>query len=317
MLMMYNGYRPPKEPLPPEEEGEGTRRILWHRVFGALLVVVALAAGIVLLVRFVDYRMAQLEYAGYADITDEAEAEAVPPLSPVLTESPSPAPTAPTTPATTARAAVVPIITASPVPTDTPVPTPEPFFSDRVRKLIRQNSDTIGFIDVQGTDVQYPVVQTKDNDYYMTHTFAKKRRAAGAIFLDTWNRPTLEDFNSIIYGHNMKDGSMFALLREYRHAEFLREHKYIQVTLLNSQKTYKVFSAYIADDDFDFRGFTSATDGEKAAFLKRITYRSEIDTNAEATTADRILTLVTCTSGERDRYWVVHAVLVTDVTAKE
>lgn len=161
------------------------------------------------------------------------------------------------------------------------------------------------------------MVQVGDNEYYMAHSFARRNRAAGAIFLDAWNSDGLTDFNTVIYGHNMKDGSMFAPLREYRHADFLREHKYIEVTLLQSKKTYKVFAAYIAEEGFDFRGFGCSTSSKKAEFIKRITYQSEIDTNAMATESDSILTLATCTSGERDRHWIVHAVLVEEMVTKE
>ena len=99
--------------------------------------------------------------------------------------------------------------------------------------------------------------------------------------------------------------------------EFLRNHKYIEVTLLHSHKTYKVFSAYIAEGDVDFRGFGCDSAKEKAEFIKQITYRSEVYTNAAATENDRLLKLVTCTSGERDRFWIVHAVLVEGVVTKQ
>lgn len=162
--------------------------------------------------------------------------------------------------------------------------------------------------------MQYPVAQGADNEYYETHTFKKKRRAGGSIFLDAWNAADGSDFNTVIYGHNMKDGSMFAELREYRHDTFMREHKYIDIEFANSRKQYKVYAAYICDDDVDFRGLYCATEAEKSAFLRGIAHRTEIHTNAEATTSDRLLTLVTCTGGERDRYWIVHAVLVEEQT---
>ena len=284
-------------------------RILWHRVIGVLLLAALLVVGVIVLVRFIDYRMAQREYEEYAAMQEASEAATISVPTPTAAWTETPAPTQ--------YAVAIPANSATPVPTATTLPTAEPFYSERIQKLKKQNKDTIGFIEVPDTDVQYPVVQGKDNEYYMTHTFAKKRRAAGAIFLDAWNSAELTDFNSVIYGHNMKDGSMFALLREYRHPDFLRNHKYIEVTLLHSHKTYKVFSAYIAEEDVDFRGFGCDSAKEKAEFIKQITYRSEIDTNATATEDDHILTLVTCTSGERDRFWIVHAVLVEDVNTKQ
>ena len=207
------------------------------------------------------------------------------------------------------------LIAVSPPP-QKPVltPAPEPFYSEQVRKLMRQNADTVAYLNVLETAIQYPVVQGKDNEYYSTHTFAKKRRAAGAIFMDAWNDRKFSDFNTVIYGHNMKDGSMFSTMREYRHANFLRDHKYIEITLLNSKRSYKVFSAYMVKDDFDFRGFEHSTNQQRDVFIRQIINKSEINTNTEATAADSLLTLVTCASENREWYWVVHAVLTGTVT---
>ena len=132
--------------------------------------------------------------------------------------------------------------------------------------------------------------------------------------MDEWNHSAFSDFNTVIYGHKMKDGSMFSELREYRHAKFLREHKSIEITLLHSKRTYKVFAAYQVEDDFDFRGFSCHTREEQAGFLRSITKCSVIKTDVKATTDDTILTLVTCATENRNWYWIVHAVLVENIT---
>ena len=156
-------------------------------------------------------------------------------------------------------------------------------------------------------------MQGADNEYYMTHTFKKKKNASGAIFLDCWNTPDLTDFNTLVYGHNMKDGSMFSGLREYRHQGFFDEHPTIEITLLNKKLTYRVFAAYISKDvaNADFRGQNCDTEEQRSAFIKTVRKRStDIDSNFAVSRHDRLLTLVTCTGGEHPWFWVVHAVLV-------
>lgn len=301
--MMRGGYTPPRKPPPPSHGGGARVRILWHRVFGLLLMLGALVLVAVMITRQLNYRAARQEYAGYAAPPEETPAV----VAALPAQPPTPVPQI-------EQEVALPV--ATPAPTASPTPTDEPFYSEKVRGLQKQNADTVGYIDVPGTGVQYPVVQGQDNEYYMTHSFAKKNRAAGAIFLDAWN-DGFGDFNTILYGHNMKDGSMFSALREYRHSEFLREHKYIEVTALHSKQTYKVFAAYVAEEGFDFRGFSCLSQKDRAAFIKRVSYASEINTNTSATAEDRLLTLVTCTSGERDRHWIVHAVLVEEVTTQQ
>ena len=131
----------------------------------------------------------------------------------------------------------------------------------------------------------------------MTHTFKKKKNASGAIFLDRWNAPDFTDFNTVIYGHNMKDGSMFAGLREYRHQKFFDEHHYVKVTLLNKKLIYRVFAAYIAKDgtSVDFRGQGCATEAQRSSFIKAARKRStDISSSYTVSRYDRLLTLVTC-----------------------
>ena len=250
----------------------------------ATLLLGAAVLLVVLLLRALDYGQARQEYKELAALVND---------EPIATAAPTIAPQMPSDEA------------AAPL-----LPTVKPFHSERIATLKKQNTDTVAWIDISGTDIAYPVVQGADNTYYETHSFSKKRRAAGAIFVDAWNTATFTDFNTVIYGHHMKDGSMFSKLREYRHDAFLRTHKYIDITLEHSLLQYKVFAAYECGAEMDFRGFGAASASERNAFLGRIARASVIATNAQANAEDRILTLVTCTGGEADRYWVVHAVLI-------
>ena len=271
-----------------------------------LLVLGALVLAVVMITRLWDYRQAEQEYAVYAAMQTSEPENAQAEIAVI------PSPTQYAAPAATEypqQQSVATILT-----TTAPKPTAQPYYSEQVAKLKKQNSDAVAWIEIPNTAVQYPVAQGKDNEYYQTHTFAKKKRATGSIFLDAWNSKSFADFNTVIYGHHMKDGSMFTGLLEYRHGSFLRNHKYIDVTLESSKKTYKVFAAYECDESVDFRGFHVNTDRDRINFLKRIVHDSVFTTNAEATPQDRILTLATCTSENRNWYWIVHAVLTECVT---
>jgi len=247
-------------------------------------------AGAVLIARLAGYRAARDEYAAYQMIQAEAVASA---------ETAEPEQAA-------ARAeTAAPALAAA--------PTARPFASARVASLQKENRDTVGWLDIPGTGIQYPIVQGADNEYYMTRTFQKKKNASGAIFVDCWNAPDFSDFNTVIYGHNMKDGSMFAGLREYRRQAFLDAHPYVEITLLNSKLRYRVFAAYTSQGEAgaDFRGQTCNTETQRAEFIRAARKRSaEVDSSQAVSRHDRLLTLVTCTGGTYEWYWVVHAVLV-------
>jgi len=250
------------------------------------------AVGVTLVVRLSAYHSARQEYEAYRL---EAAAETA------VTEAPQ----ATATPQTHMAVAA------------TPKSTPKPFVSARVQSLLRENGDTIGWIDVPGTEVQYPVVQSKDNEYYLKRSFQKKRNVSGAIFLDCWNSYLLTDFNSVIYGHNMKDGSMFAFLRQYKKRAYADEHLIIEITLPKKKLVYQVFSAYTAEGaDIDFRGQSCVSVEERSAFIRQIRNRSAIGSALPVSGEERLLTLATCTAGSNDWYYVVHAKLVEEVTTE-
>jgi len=252
------------------------------------------AVAVIVVTRLAGYQAARDEYAGYQAMEAETVASAEtaePEQAMTLAETAAPAPTA--------------------------VPAAKPFTSSKVAALRKENRDTVGWLDIPGTNMQYPIVQGADNEYYMTHTFKKKKNASGAIFLDCWNVPDFTDFSTVIYGHNMNDGSMFAGLREYRHQAFFDAHPHVEVTLLNKKLTYRMFAAYIVKDETnaDFRGQGCATETQRSAFIKAARKRStEIDSSHTVSRDDRLLTLVTCTSGTQPWFWVVHAVLVEETS---
>ncbi|MCD8381076.1 MAG: class B sortase, partial [Lachnospiraceae bacterium] len=110
------------------------------------------------------------------------------------------------------------------------------------------NDDVIGWIQIPGTAVNYPIVQGTDNDYYLTHLYTGETNSSGAIFLDSGTTLGLEDKNAIIFGHNMKNGSMFASLNSYASSSYYSLHPYIVVTDLSGTRyIYDIFSVYYLD----------------------------------------------------------------------
>jgi len=288
-------------------ESAPKKRVNPYRLALLLLAVGFVILSAVLLVKMADYLSAQNEYAGLQAESQAQEENAAPaPIAeaPMDTEAFVPPPTQPSDREKQAL--------------DESQATPglKPFSSGHVAWLSQKNSDAVAWLDVLDTAIQYPVVQTDNNEYYVTHTFQKKRNDSGAIFLDCWNGPDFSDFNAVIYGHNMKDGSMFHQLRQYEQQRFADSHLDIQVTLSDRKLHYKVFAAYTSEGEehADFRGFDCQTEGERSAFIRAVRKRTVIRSRLAVDRHDRILTLVTCTSGTHSWFWVVHAVLVEEQT---
>jgi len=166
------------------------------------------------------------------------------------------------------------------------------------------------WIYIKGTPVDYPVAQWEDNSYYLDHLLNGTRNNYGTIFIDYRNNKNLTDRNTFIYGHHMKDGSMFASLVKYKDQSYYESHP--QVHLITPEKKYvgEIFSAYVCGDDSDTFTLKYKTDKDFEKYLKKIQKRSVIDTNVEVSAEDRIVTLMTCTYEYDDARFVVHAKLV-------
>lgn len=180
--------------------------------------------------------------------------------------------------------------------------------------LISLNSDTIGWIRVWGTDINYPVVQTNDNSFYLTHSFDKTYNKAGWIFADYTNGALKDnqlDKNTVIYGHNRQNRSMFGTLSNTLKKEWrdIEKNRYINFSTLNESMLWEVFSTYtIGSEDYYIKtNFSSDTEYEE--FIKTIKNRSSYNFNVNVTLNDKILTLSTCTNIGEGRT-VVHAKLI-------
>ncbi|MBQ1333198.1 MAG: class B sortase [Lachnospiraceae bacterium] len=180
----------------------------------------------------------------------------------------------------------------------------------------------VGWIQIPDTNVDYPVMYRAGDDgnsYYLTHDYSGEANGNGSIFLDMANSPALDDAYSVIYGHNMKSGSMFHDITRYLDDSFWEEHPDITLLVIEDggasvrEETWRIFSAHVTVDDSDVYSFghqngTEAFEG----FAAWLSAASGIDTGVSVTGNDRILTLSTCTNTAANERTVVHAVLLTD-----
>ena len=175
-------------------------------------------------------------------------------------------------------------------------------------KLKQKNSDAIAWIKVNGTDIDFPVVKGTDNSYYLTHNFDKEKNKAGWIFADYRNKFDGTDKNIIIYGHNMKNGSMFASLKDVIKEEWYNNenNKYIALITENENCKYQVFSVYQIETE-EYYLQTNISNFKE--FVEKIKGRSKKDFNVDIKETDSILTLSTCADNTKYRV-VLHAVKV-------
>lgn len=181
-------------------------------------------------------------------------------------------------------------------------------------KLINKNPDTIGWIKVLGTDINYPVVQTNNNDFYLTHSFDKSYNKAGWIFADYINKNLKNnelDKNTIIYGHNRQNNSMFGTLSNVFKEEWLsnKENHYINFSTLNNNMVWEVFSTYIIEKEEYYIQSNFSSNEEYISFLNTIKNRSTYKYDVNISKEDKILTLSTCTNVGKGRT-VLHAKLI-------
>ena len=210
-----------------------------------------------------------------------------------------------------------------PVPEEAPseeeiAPEEQPVYVDPYADALRNmdfsalrevNSDVLGWILIPGTAVSYPVVQGTDNDYYLNHTWKKWTSVVGSIFLECHNSRDLSDFNTIIYGHRMNNGSMFASLKNYKKQSWWSDHPCVYITDDSGSHKYEIFAAYEVSTEGETYRLGFGSDREKQAFIDYCLAQSVIDTGGVPRTYDRILTLSTCTGQGHATRWVVQAVL--------
>lgn len=167
----------------------------------------------------------------------------------------------------------------------------------RCLESLEANRDTVGWISIEGTAVEYPVMQTPEEpDFYLNHGFDRQPSAGGMIFMDADCRPNGGN-NSILYGHHMKNGTMFAQLERYRSEEFYEEHKEILFDTLEETSCYQVFSVFClsASEAEELSKYLLAETEDDFKTVVELAERKNLhDTQKVPGWPERLLTLVTC-----------------------
>ena len=177
-------------------------------------------------------------------------------------------------------------------------------------ELQKQYDEMIGWIQIEKTKIDYPIMQAENNKFYLTHSYEGKKLRAGSIFLDYRNDPLLIDRHSIIYGHDLRNGSMFGQLYQFKDQSFAEANRYFTIDTGNEQLQLEVFAAYETTTDFYYIE-TDFTNESFEQFIKTVKKKSVITFDENINGSDQIITLSTCVSDSgSDERFVVHAKVV-------
>ncbi|MBO5004980.1 MAG: class B sortase [Clostridia bacterium] len=185
----------------------------------------------------------------------------------------------------------------------------------QLEELKKENEDIVGWIQINDTNIDYPVLQTTDNDFYMKHNYKKESSKDGSIFLDKSYNWDIPSSNLLLYGHNNKNGTMFQDLMNYKEEDFYNNHKTIRFTTLNEDSTYEVMSVfysrvYYKNEQNVFRYYyfvNSENETDYNDFVENCKNSSIYDTGVTANYGDQLLTLSTCEYSQEDGRFVVVA----------
>lgn len=260
------------------------RKILLSPLF-VLFLSVALFSGYKIVTILLEYRFGENTYQEvqqYVHIpeTEQPTQEATKPTAPDETET------------TTA-------------PTEAPIQFPEVYF-DALREV---NEDVVAWVYIEDTNINYPVVQGEDNRHYLSTMIDGSYNGAGSIFMDYRNQPDLSDPHTILYGHNMKNKTMFANITNYRNQEYYEAHPVGMLMTPNGNYQFEVVAAYVADVADPAWQLEFFSEEDALQWLHDAMARSGFITHAEPQLGDRILTLSTCSYEFDDARFVLVGIL--------
>ncbi|WP_193768896.1 class B sortase [Metasolibacillus meyeri] len=177
-------------------------------------------------------------------------------------------------------------------------------------ELQKINSDIVGWLRLEGSQLDNPILQTDNNDFYLSHNYAGEKSRAGSVFMDYRNG--VDARHTILYGHVMRNGTMFGELAKFAEQQYAEAHSYFIYETPKVSYRLEVFAAYETTIDFYYIE-TEFTDASYAEFLQTIQQKSLIAMPVTVTTNDKIMTLSTCTTSPNDHErFVVHAKIVVE-----
>ena len=183
----------------------------------------------------------------------------------------------------------------------------------KVKELKEENQDIVGWLEIENTNINYPVLQGKDNEYYMTHNYKKQKSKNGSIFLDKdydWN---IKGNNLLMYGHNLNNGTMFQELLKYEKESFYKEHPVIRFTTEKEDSNYEIISViktrvYYKNEENVFRYYffiNPKSEKEYNEFITNAKKESLYEINKTASYGDELITLSTCSYHVKDGRFAV------------
>ncbi len=180
-----------------------------------------------------------------------------------------------------------------------------------LNKFKELNSDTVGFLSIFGTKINYPVVQSKDNNYYLTHSFKKSDSSAGWVFMDYRNDSKNLGRNTIIYAHSNLDKTMFGSLSNVLHADWVnnKENGIVKFANSNGISEWKIFSVYTIPAEFEYIRTKFKNSEDYRAWAEKMSKRSKYDFGYKFDKEEKVMTFSTCYDNARDLRLVVHAKL--------
>ena len=183
----------------------------------------------------------------------------------------------------------------------------------KVQKLQEENPDIVGWLEIEGTSINYPVLQGNDNEYYMTHNYKKQKSKNGSIFLTKDYDWSIPSSNLLIYGHNLSNGTMFQELLKYEKEDFYKKHPIIRFTTNNEDAEYEIISAFKSrvyykseKNVFRYYYFVNAkTEAEYNEFVQNAKKASLYNIDKTAQYGDQLITLSTCSYHVEDGRFAV------------
>ncbi|MDD6667328.1 MAG: class B sortase [Lachnospiraceae bacterium] len=183
------------------------------------------------------------------------------------------------------------------------------------KALKAQYPDVIGWLNVPGTEIDYPILMSskdKDTDYYLRRTIDEKESLPGCIYVEKEQNRDFSDFNTIIYGHNMRNGTMFGTLKRFRDEQFFEEHPEFTVETEDRLMTYKIYVSVRMDDRHLLKSYDQSTESGKEQYLKDIGSGSDSyfhHSDLKPTENDHLITLSTCIGQDPSHRFLLVGVL--------